>query len=169
VLAFLPFAQSTFGVDFNEVSDTFGTSVSLADLNADGFADCIIGTPGEARSGLANVGQFAIVPGGPGGPGSGPPSTFWHQNSGGVLEVMEVGDRLGDMVAAGDFNGDAFFDAVVTASSEDLGGAADCGVIHVLYGSPAGITAAGDQLWHQNSGGVPDANELLDMIGVLAR
>lgn len=168
ILAMMVITQSTFGVDANEATDEFGHSVAVADFNFDGFDDILAGTPGETRGGLADVGQFAIIPGGPGGPGSGPASTFWHQNKAGILDVNEVGDRLGHAVAAGDFNGDGFLDAAVTAFSEDIGGAADCGLIHIIYGSPAGITAVGDQVWHQNRPGVPEVNAMLDFNGVLA-
>jgi len=168
IVAVLPFSQATFGVDSDEAADEFGRAVAIGDLNGDGFGDMVIGAPGETRLGLADVGQFAVVPGGPGGPGTGPAPTFWHQNTVGVLEVMETGDRLGEMVATGDFNGDGFADAVITAVSEDIATAADCGLMHVLFGSLAGITAAGDQLWHQNSSGVPEKNDMLDAIGVLA-
>jgi len=169
ILGILPFTQGMFGVNATEATDEFGRSVAIGDFNGDLFGDCLIGSPGEVLAGLADVGLFSVVPGGPGGPGTGPASTFWHQNTAGILNLNEVGDRLGEFVAVGDFDGDGIMDAVATAISEDLGVAADCGMIHVLYGTAAGITAAGDQLWHQNSAGVPEVNEMLDSIGVLAK
>jgi hypothetical protein len=169
IIGVLAFTQGMFGVNATEATDEFGRSVALGDLNGDAFSDCLIGSPGEILGGMADAGLLSVVPGGPAGPGSGPPSTFWHQNIAGVLDVVEVGDRLGEFVTTGDFNGDGILDAVGTAISEDLAGIADCGMIHVLYGTAAGITAAGDQTWHQNRPGVPEANELLDSIGVLAK
>ena len=38
---------------------------------------------------------------------------------------------------------------------EDVGAVADAGSVNVLYGSAAGVTSAGNQLWTQNSGGDP--------------
>jgi hypothetical protein len=169
ILGFVAFTQGTFAVDATEATDEFGRSVSVGDFNGDTFGDCLIGSPGEVLGGMADAGLLSVVPGGPGGPGTGPAPTFWHQNSASVLDVIEVGDRLGEFVAAGDFNGDGFLDAVGTAISEDLAGIADCGMLHVFYGSPMGITAAMDQVWHQNRPGVPEVNEMLDGQGVLAR
>ena len=40
---------------------------------------------------------------------------------------------------------------------EDVGGASDAGAVNVLFGSAAGLTAAGSQIWHQDSAGVPGA------------
>ncbi len=45
-----------------------------------------------------------------------------------------------------DFNGDSFPDLAIGVPDERLGGAEATGVVHVLYGSPAGLTATGSQL-----------------------
>ncbi|MGI9013359.1 MAG: FG-GAP repeat protein [Phycisphaerales bacterium] len=76
---------------------------------------------------------------------------------------------MGQDVSTGDFNGDGFDDLLATASAESLGGALDLGIVHTIYGSPIGLTAAGDQIWHQNKAGVPGVNAMLDQIGVLGR
>ncbi len=169
MIGVLAFTQGIFGVNATEATDEFGRSVAIGDFNGDPFGDCLIGSPGEILGGLADAGLLSVVPGGPGGPGTGPPPTFWHQNTPSVLDVVEVGDRLGEFVTVGDFNGDGMLDAVGTAISEDLAGIVDCGMIHVFYGTAGGISAAMDQLWHQNRPGVPEVNEMLDAIGVLAK
>src|SRR6266540_2312979 len=43
-----------------------------------------------------------------------------------------------------DFNGDSFPDLAIGVPDERLGGAEATGVVHVLYGSPAGLTATGE-------------------------
>ncbi|TAH35101.1 MAG: hypothetical protein EYC70_15060 [Planctomycetota bacterium] len=58
---------------------------------------------------------------------------------------------------AQDFNGDGFDDLAIGVPFEDFGpGLPNTGVVHVLYGSSAGPTAAGSQLWSQDSPGIPD-------------
>ena len=39
------------------------------------------------------------------------------------------------------------------------------GAVNVLYGSALGLTAWGNQLWHQNSSGIQSAIEALDFFG----
>ena len=65
-------------------------------------------------------------------------------------------DFFGTSLAAGDFNGDGCADLAVGVPGESVEGVTDAGAVNVLYGSPEGLTAAGNQLWHQNSvqGGV---------------
>lgn len=66
---------------------------------------------------------------------------------------------------AGDFNGDGFADLAVGVPGEDVGAVADAGAVNVLYGSPTGLTVAGDQLFTQNSPGVEDVAEAFDAFG----
>ena len=65
-----------------------------------------------------------------------------------------------------DFNGDGAADLAIGAPSESLGaGQGSAGVAHVLYGSAGGLTAAGSQLWSQDSPGVGGMAEAGDGFG----
>jgi hypothetical protein len=69
-----------------------------------------------------------------------------------------------------DFNGDGFDDLAVGAPGEGvpfLGvDRPRAGAVNVVYGSPVvGLTAAGNQFWHQNRPGMPDDPELDDEFG----
>jgi hypothetical protein len=46
---------------------------------------------------------------------------------------------------------------------EDATNALLSGAVQVLYGSAGGLTAKGNQLWSQDSAGIPDAGEVLDL------
>ena len=48
---------------------------------------------------------------------------------------------------------------------EDVGLAADAGMVQVLYGTSGGLSAAGSQSWHQNSVGFADNAEAGDEFG----
>jgi FG-GAP repeat len=62
-----------------------------------------------------------------------------------------------------DSNNDGFADLAVAASFEDVGAIPDAGVVHVLHGTPTGLTAAGSQLFTQDSPGMPDTAEAGDL------
>ena len=48
---------------------------------------------------------------------------------------------------------------------EDVGNVSSAGVVQILYGSPAGLTATGNQLWHQDSPGIEDNCDPFDGFG----
>jgi hypothetical protein len=60
-----------------------------------------------------------------------------------------------------DFNGDSQADLAIGASRENDAS----GVVHVLYGSPSGLSAAGSQLWSQDSPGIAGTAESADYFG----
>jgi hypothetical protein len=55
---------------------------------------------------------------------------------------------------AGDFDDDGFADLAIGVPGEDLGTAVDAGAVQILYGSPAGLTADGNQLLAQTLPGL---------------
>lgn len=67
-----------------------------------------------------------------------------------------------------DFNGDGFTDLAVGVPQEDGGSDSDSGAVNVIYGSRTGLTASGDQLWSQDSRGVPGSAEAGDRFGTPA-
>ncbi|MBA2565549.1 MAG: FG-GAP repeat protein [Gemmatimonadetes bacterium] len=81
------------------------------------------------------------------------------------MDVAEAGDRFGFSLGAGDFDLDGRSDLVVGVPLETVR-TVSAGALNVLYGSSTGLSAAGDQLWHQNRTGVPEAAESNDAFGV---
>ena len=66
--------------------------------------------------------------------------------------MPESGDGLGTSMASGDFNGDGYDDLIVGSPGDEIGGAADAGMVTVAYGSASGL---GDyDIFHQNTGGI---------------
>ena len=51
------------------------------------------------------------------------------------------------------------------ARREGIGAIVDAGAVNVLYGSVAGLTASGDQLWHQDRPGVKGGAEADELFG----
>src|SRR6266508_2148974 len=139
-----------------EAVDRFGTALASGDYNGDGSADLALGAPGENTF----AGVVHVLYGSPAGlTASG--SQLWSQDSPGVAGVAEEGDQFSFALAAGDLNGDLRGELAVGAPGEN----GSAGVVHVLYGSPAGLTATGSQLWSQDSPGVAGGAEPDDRFG----
>jgi hypothetical protein len=71
---------------------------------------------------------------------------------------VEAEDGFGAALAARD----GFPDLAASAPGEEVG----AGVVSVLFGSPAGLTRAGGQLFTQNSPGLGSSAEALDNFGL---
>ncbi|WP_406443628.1 FG-GAP-like repeat-containing protein [Streptomyces sp. NBC_01613] len=80
-----------------EADDAFGSSLASADLDRDGYADLLVGAPGEDVDGDTNDGTIVIVWGSKSGLTGG--RTLVNHND-------RDNDRYGKAVAAGDFTGD---------------------------------------------------------------
>lgn len=118
--------------------DAFGGSVELVDIDGDGHADAVIGSPGERVGRHASAGVVHVVPGGPRGlvPGA---TTRLVEGRGGLPGVPGPDNAFGWDLAAGDFDGDGYGDIVISAVGGRADGAATAGVITVVMGGPEGL------------------------------
>jgi hypothetical protein len=64
-----------------------------------------------------------------------------------------------------DFNNDGFADLAIGVPREGVGGAELAGAVNIVYGSAAGLSGSGSQLFFQGNGGVTDGAEPLDFFG----
>ena len=87
---------------------------------------------------------------------------LWHQDSPGIDDEAEP-TWFGSSLTAADLNGDGHDDLAVGVNLEDLGETRGkivaAGAVHVIYGGRSALTAAGNQLWHQDSPGIADEAE----------
>ena len=90
---------------------------------------------------------------------------LWRQDVAGVQGGEEPDDRFGYALAAGDFDGDKYVDLAIGVPYEAIGTEDQAGAVNVLYGSSFGLSAAGDQLWYQGSGGLQGTAETGDRFG----
>jgi hypothetical protein len=101
-----------------------------ADFNGDGYADLAISAVLEDIDAIVDAGAVHVLYGSATGL-TATGNQFWHQDSPGIAEGAEEGDRFGDALAAGDFNGDGFADLAIGVPQERIG-ALEAGVVHVL-------------------------------------
>ena len=163
--------------------DEFGSSLAWGDFDGDGFGDLAVGIPGLNLQ----AGAVAIF--------YGSASRFrfsrrlpqlWTQDSDGIFDIAEAGDRFGATLAGGEFGisagasdlavGVPGEDLLVTVSVESTPVTIrDAGAVTVIYGvSPTplpgigplpGLTANGSQFWTQNTFGIADIVEVDDRFG----
>jgi hypothetical protein len=135
-----------------------------ATRRGDGFADLAVGVPGEdVGDSAADAGAVNVLYAGPDGIRIDYNQMWYEDNLPGDSE-SEVFDAFGSALAAGDFDGDGFDDLAIGVPYEDVGTVADAGAVNILYGSGAGLTAAGDQILYQGAGLLGEPGEL-DLFG----
>jgi hypothetical protein len=144
-----------------EGGDVFSRGLGVGDFDGDGFADMGVGAWEEDVGAIPNAGAVNVLYGSAAGLTT-DGNQYWTQNSPDVQEVAESNDWFGRPVTPGDFNGDGFDDVALGAHLESVGGVNTAGAANVLYGSAAGLTAAGNQLWTQDSPDVEDLAEVGD-------
>jgi hypothetical protein len=150
--------------DYSETGDYFGAVLVSGNFNGDLFDDLAIGVPEESVGGATLGGAINLFLGSAGLlTASG--AQFWNQNSSDIADSAEMGDRFGMGLASGDFNGDGVDDLAVGVPLEYIGSVQNAGMIHVLYGTGAALSATGSQIWHQNSAGVIGTAETKDYFG----
>lgn len=146
-----------------ESGDLFGDTVASGDFDRDGRADLAVGVPQEAV-GSVGAGAVSVLYGSASGV-TAKRNQLWSQDSPGVPGAGDDPDAWGAALTAGDFNGDGYADLAVGAPNESLKSVERAGVVTVLYGSKAGLSAKGATAWSQASAGVLGASEPMDHFG----
>ncbi len=125
------------------------TSVGVADVNADGYADIALGDAGPAPGGYPAGGVVRLWLGTRRGPR--PVPIVISQDSPRIPGTDEPGDQFGLVLDAGDVDSDGFADIIVAATGEDE----EAGRVTVIRGGRRGYATTGISAFNQDSPGVP--------------
>jgi hypothetical protein len=91
-------------------------------------------------------------------------ATVWRA-AGGLAAAPAITPAAAVEGLQADFNNDGFADLTVGVWRENVGATANGGAAQVLYGTAAGLTGTGSQLFTRDSPGVPDSVEFDDFLG----
>ncbi|HEX8103925.1 MAG TPA: proprotein convertase P-domain-containing protein [Solirubrobacteraceae bacterium] len=157
--------QDSAGVaDAIEAGDQFGSALAIANFGGTATRDLAIGVPEEDLGALDDAGAVQVLPGSASGP-TATGSSRWTQDSAGIADAAETGDRFGAALAAADFGGTAQGDLAVGAPGESVGSVAEAGAVHVLAGASNGLAAAQSKRFVQGSAGMGGVAETGDHFG----
>ncbi len=145
----------------NEHAHGFGSALASGDINGDGFDDLVVGYPQVT----GNRGGIGILYGSSTGLGKIAGHSWFTQDTAAVPGTNEAGDRFGSSLAVGDIDGDGWDDVAIGVAHERVGSRSDAGSVTVLFGTSAGLSAAGAELWTQDTPGVPGTVEKGDLFG----
>jgi hypothetical protein len=138
-----------------EPGDGWGSDLSIADTDGDGYADVAIGADGEDIGSVKDAGAVWVLRGSASGlTASGAKS--WDQNSANVPGAAEKGDKWGAQVRLTDPNRDGRFGLLAAAPGEDT----NDGRVWVLSAGTGGITASGSWTYGAGSLGAPYVDSL---------
>jgi hypothetical protein len=128
-----------------EGNDSFGYRLEVGDFNDDGFDDLVVAAIREGWSVDPDAGCVHVFYGSADGPRTDNDQRFVAE-VGGLAGNRGLGDFLGEALAVGDFDDDGYDDLAFAAPSRDVNGVDRAGQVHVVFGTPGGLTVAGQQL-----------------------
>jgi hypothetical protein len=166
--------------DVAEAGDAFGFALAGGDFDGNTLKDLAIGAPGETLNdvgdALSNAGAVHVIYYQSFGAGlsatAGPGDQVWTQDTTGIADKAESGERFGSALTAWDFGNGFLADLAIGVPFQSVSGLAGAGAVHVIYGDnttfiPA-LRAIGSQFWSQNSEGIEGVAEAGDQFGRVA-
>ena len=150
----------------NKPNDKFGSRTTYGDFNGDGLDDLIITAPQKDVHGIEDAGMIWVLEGIQEGMGVLNIATAFDLSMFSENDFVSPDAQWGEMVSAGDFNGDTFYDLAISAPNSAIGGKEEVGLIVILYGSENGLDSENFQVIDQSTRGIPDADEIGDHWGM---
>lgn len=145
-----------FWAEVQAIDARYGTAIACGDFDGDGRDEVAVSAPGfdvfgVDAAGVVDVWRYD--------------SPNWNYDSGwaqglGLPDAAEPFDQVGQTLAVGNFNGDAYDDLVIGVPGENVEGAPtqlDAGGVLIVYGSASGLASAGAQFLTEASGSIGGA------------
>ena len=139
----LPSGSQALLQDLREAGDRLGAALTVGNFNGDGFTDLAVGAPGEDVGATVDAGAVNVFFGS--STGLRTPSQVLLQDN------PETGDRFGAALSAERISNDAFFDLVVGAPGENVGGVVDGGAANVFLDTAGDLPSASNQTLLQDN------------------
>jgi hypothetical protein len=162
--------QNSPGIaETSELVDFFGWSVSAANYGRTSHADLAIGAPLESfgSPAVSSAGVVHVLYGTSTGLKTAG-DQLWHQNSSGIAGSAADSDIFGWALGSANYGKSSQADLAIGVPNDLVGGVSG-GAVNVLYGGSNGLTATGDQIWHQNSNNILGVVEAGDGFGSAVR
>ncbi|MEV5724295.1 FG-GAP repeat protein [Streptomyces pharetrae] len=145
-----------------------GFIAATGDVDGDGYDDLVVGDPltpwNQGVDGRLG-GRVVVWRGSANGITTDTTPEVISQDTTGVPGTSEKGDIFGAAVAVADLNRDGAAEIIVGAPHESVGAVSRTGTVTVIPGRRSGPLGAGSYSFHQNTPGVPSANETTDCFG----
>ncbi|MGP4051566.1 FG-GAP and VCBS repeat-containing protein [Streptomyces sp. 2A115] len=150
--------------------NSYSANGVIADFDGDGYGDLVVRDVGMVVEGSEDrPGELRVFRGSASGPGS-RAEVITQQTLGPTgIDEQNAGDGFGDVLAAGDVNGDGYADLAIGIPGEDTGQVSDTGAVVLLLGGKKGLTGSGAQVITQDTPGIPGQGESADRFGSALR
>ena len=139
---------------------SFGWALAAGNFGRGRRDDIAIGAPEESVGGASTAGTVHVIYGSSSGLRS-QGNAMWHEGRPGILSEPLTGEFFGSTLAAANFGKSGLDDLAVSAPKTD----SHTGLVHAIYGGKKGLSAAGDQVWSQDSPGISDDGEPEEYFG----
>lgn len=141
------FSSAVDGLDYApDNSDQYGYALAAGDIDADGDDDLAIGVP---LRGCPNGGQRAggvvILKGSTSLGLSTLEAQAFQPGQSGMLGNCDSRGYFGKSLSIGKVNGQAYQGLAIGASLADVGGVEKAGAVHLMFGSPGGLTVGANK------------------------
>ena len=148
--------------DEGEENEFFGFDIAIGKLGKSPHGDLAIGVLQENVD-MGGEGAVHVLYGSDNGPKK-KGQLFLHGNTRGMPGEAQYDSNFGQVLEIADFGRGGQGDLVISAPRRSVSGYMH-GSVYVVYGSPTGVTTKGARVFHQDTPGVKEEVEFVNIVG----